>query len=273
MEKNISLVYLVAGISSRFGGKPKFFAKIGKNNESLIEISLNQALPAGFTKIVFIVSDQTEKLFKEKFGLEYLSIPISYAHQEFNKELRDKPWGTTAALCSIKGVVDCPFVICNGDDLYGKIAFKKLVEHLLDEKNKGSCATIGYQLKEVLPEKGKVNRGIFHLDKEEYVLDIVETFDIEKNTLTEKGLESDANCSMNIFGLYPNVVEDLDEILKKFKESHKGDRTIECLLPVELSRLIKEGKMKMKLYETSEKCYGLTNPEDEEVLRETLGKL
>ena len=51
----IALVYMVAGLSSRFGGEIKQFAKVGPNNETLIEYSLNQALPAGFTKIVFIV--------------------------------------------------------------------------------------------------------------------------------------------------------------------------------------------------------------------------
>ena len=59
----VSIVYMVAGLSSRFNGKLKALAKISKD-ESLIEYSLNQALPAGFDKIVFIVSNKTKPFFK-----------------------------------------------------------------------------------------------------------------------------------------------------------------------------------------------------------------
>jgi choline kinase len=56
-------LYRVAGISSRFGGKIKQFVRVGPSGEILIEYSLNQALSAGFTKIVFIVGDKTEVPF------------------------------------------------------------------------------------------------------------------------------------------------------------------------------------------------------------------
>lgn len=46
MSSSLSLVYMVAGMSSRFGGKIKQFAQVGPNNSSLIEYSLQQALPA-----------------------------------------------------------------------------------------------------------------------------------------------------------------------------------------------------------------------------------
>jgi CTP:molybdopterin cytidylyltransferase MocA len=48
--KEIALVYMVAGISSRFQGRIKQFAKVGRNQETLIECSLQQAIPAGFSK-------------------------------------------------------------------------------------------------------------------------------------------------------------------------------------------------------------------------------
>src|SRR3989344_9452907 len=96
----LALVYMVAGLSKRFGGKPKGLAKVGPNGETLLEYSLNQALPAGFTKIIFIVGEKTERLFKEKFGNSYKGVPIEYAMQEYDSAKRDKPWGTADALCS-----------------------------------------------------------------------------------------------------------------------------------------------------------------------------
>ncbi len=74
----IALVFMVAGVSSRFGGKIKQFAKV-TDNETLIEYSLNQALPAGFSKIIFVVGEKTQLPFKEKFGNNYRGIPILYA--------------------------------------------------------------------------------------------------------------------------------------------------------------------------------------------------
>ena len=96
----VSIVYMVAGLSSRFNGKLKALAKISKD-ESLIEYSLNQALPAGFDKIVFIVSNKTKPFFQEKFGESYKNIPIQYALQnydstkneiaDYTKKLNKKP--------------------------------------------------------------------------------------------------------------------------------------------------------------------------------------
>ena len=65
---NLTIIYMVAGLSSRFGGKIKPLTEVGTNNETLIEISANQAIRAGFNKIIFIVGEHTEKPFKEKFG-------------------------------------------------------------------------------------------------------------------------------------------------------------------------------------------------------------
>ena len=129
-EKEIAIVYMVAGISSRFGGKIKQFAQVGPNNETLIEISMKQAMRAGFRKIIFIVGNLTEKTFKEKFKSEFQNIPISYAIQSYDERERDKPWGTAEALCSVIPFINCPFVVCNGDDLYGENSFKVLCDHL-----------------------------------------------------------------------------------------------------------------------------------------------
>ncbi len=269
-KEDIALVYMVAGLSSRFGGKIKQFAKVAKDGETLIERSLKQALPAGFTKIIFIVGNKTEEPFKEKFGNSFKDIPIHYASQKYDSNKRDKPWGTTDAVCSAKSLIDCPFVLANGDDLYGESSFKMIVDYLKNNKSEKECATLGYNIMNVLPENGSTNRGIFDLTNEGYVKGIKEVFDIEKNNLNDKNIAKDDLCSMNIFGLKPKVVEMLDEILEDFKLQHKGDRKIECLLPVELSKLIDEGYIKMKVLSTPDKWLGITNPGDEKVVQRFL---
>lgn len=258
------LVYMTAGLSSRFGGKIKQFAKIGPNEETLIEYSINQAAPY-ISKIIFIVGDLTEIPFKEKFGNSYKGIKIEYAKQEFNKELRDKPWGTVDALCSALDFIDEPFIVCNGDDIYGKSSFKILNEHL--KKNKEE-ATLGYKLLETLLEKGAVNRGIFKIENG-YVKNLEEAFDISKDNYNEKFNEENL-CSMNIFAFHPETIKELKKKLEIFKEKNSNERKLECLLPNEISNLIKEKKIKMKIYPSNELWFGITNPEDELIVREKL---
>ncbi|MEM0465827.1 MAG: sugar phosphate nucleotidyltransferase [Candidatus Pacearchaeota archaeon] len=270
MKKKIPIVYMVAGISSRFGGKIKQFAKVGPNDETLIEYSLNQAIDAGFSKIIFIVGNLTEIPFKKKFGESYKSIPIYYALQTFDIKERDRPWGTAEAVCSAKLLIDGPFVVCNGDDIYGTNSFKILINHLQISDDE---ATLGYILENVIPEYGQTHRAIFTIDKDFYVKSLKEVFNIEKKFPEKSGVSLKDLCSMNIFALHPKVLDLLEEELKIFKEKNKNDRKIEFLLPNEISKLIELKKIKMKIYPTEEKWYGITNPEDEEVLRNQLKNL
>lgn len=257
---------MVAGISSRFQGKIKQFAKITET-ETLIEYSLNQALKAGFNKIIFIVGNKTEIPFKEKFKNEYKKIPVYYAIQKYNENERDKPWGTVDALCSAKNIIKESFVVCNGDDVYGEESFKILFNHL--EKSNEN-ATLGFKLINVLPDIGKTNRAIFKINKENYVTELTEVFNIEKTNLIQTKNSPEDLCSMNIFALHPDIIPMLEEKLNEFKEKNKQDRKIEFLLPNEISNLIKEKKIKMKLYLTNAKWTGITNPGDEEIVKEQL---
>ncbi|MBT4376988.1 hypothetical protein HOD29_06450 [archaeon] len=259
----IALVYMVAGLSSRFKGKPKAFAKVGPNNESLIEYSLNQTLPVGFTKIVFIVGKKTKPLFQEKFQDSYKNIPVHYALQSFDENKRDKPWGTTDAICSAKEFLDCPFIVCNGDDIYGKEAFEILTTHL---KEKNINTTLGYKLEGVIPEKGEVNRGIFQIENNK-VIDLKETFNISKKNLNSLDLTTKSLCSMNIFALTPETLNLLNEKLKLFKEENKESRTKECLLPKEINDLLNENKILLDIYPTQAQWFGITHPEDELIVR------
>ncbi len=267
-SKEIALVLMVAGLSSRFGGRPKQFAVIGPNQETLIEYSLNQALKTGFTKIIFIVGNKTESLFKEKFGDAYKNIPIKYAYQMFDEKEREKPWGSLDAVCSVKEIIKTPFVVCNGDDIYGENTFKTLLNHL--KSNKKETATVGFPLKSVIPEKGKVNRGIFQIDEKNNIISLTETIGIDSENLEEKKTNENDLCSMNIFALFPKNLSDLQKILSDFKEKNKGNKIIEAYLPTAINELIKSNKTKMKIYPAKDKWYGITNPEDEETVRKIL---
>lgn len=264
MKKDISLVYMVAWMSSRFGGKIKQFAKVGPHDSTLIEYSLYQALPAWFSKIIFIVGKMTELPFKEMFWDSYQWIPVEYAMQSFDEAVRDRPWGTIDALCSAKNLIHWPFVVCNWDDIYWAQSFKSLFDHL---QNSDESVSLWYILENVIPDQWSTNRWIFTVDGENYVQDIKECLWIQKNTLSEIWLHPRDLCSMNIFWLTNTVLELLDTVLSKFKIEHAGDRKAECYLPVEIAHIIQGEWVKMKLYPTPDQRFGVTNPEDEDIVR------
>ena len=265
----LTIVYMIAGLSSRFKGLIKPLAKVGPNGETLIEYSINQAINSEFNKIIFIVSEHTKKQVKKEFGDDYNGIPIIYVLQKHNTEKRDKPWGTCDAICSATEFIQEPFVVCAGDDIYGKKTFEILTEHL---RNSQSDATAGKKLIEMLPEVGDVNRGIFEINKNNDVINIREIEKINRKNINEKGLNKNTATSISIFALHPETLKLLNEKLKKFKEENKDDRKIECYLNVKLGELLNEGKIKIRYYETPEKWLGITNPSDEIKIRNELIK-
>lgn len=269
-NKEIVLVYMVAGMSSRFGGKIKQFAKVGPNNTTLMEYSMKQSLAAGFTKIIFIVWKMTKEPFMEMFGDNYNWIPVYYAEQTFDPELRDKPRWTMDALCSAIEFIDCPFVVCNWDDLYGANSFKLIVDNM---KKSDDAVTIWYVLENVLSKEWTVNRWIFDIDENWYIANITETLGIAESNLSELNLTWKELCSMNLFGLDNKTLVQLDEILKNFKNTHIWDRKSECYLPTELANLIKEWKLKMKIFPTPDTWLGVTNPQDEEIVRKQIEEI
>lgn len=257
---------MVAGMSARFGGAIKQFAKVGPHDSTLIEYSLQQALPAWFTKIIFIVGKMTETPFKEMFWTSYHWVPVEYAMQTFDPATRDKPRGTVDALCCARDLIHWPLIVCNGDDIYGANSFKILVDHL---QNSDESVTLGYILWNVLSDKVPVNRGMYSIDND-YVQDIKEVVAIEKDKLADHGLQASDLCSMNIFGLSYNAFQALDARLSQFKTDHAGDRKLECYLAIEISNAIKENKIKMKVFSTPDTRFGVTSPEDVEIVKKQI---
>jgi choline kinase len=264
-KNKITLVYLAGGLSSRFGGRIKGLQKV-KGNKTLIEYSMDQALQSGFSKIVLIVGEKTEKEFKKKLKNSYKKIPIFYAMQKYNKRTRNRPWGTTDALLCAKKFLRCPFVVCNGDDIYGENSFKNLFQHL---KNSNEEATVSYNLSEVLPEGGTVNRGIIK-EKKGYAIDIKDNLKISRQDFATGKISRKMKCSMNIFCLHPRTLSLLGYEIKKFKKQNKNNQDAETRLPHELSALVKKNKIKIKIYPSKDRWIGITNPGDEIIARKLI---
>tara|TARA_B110000495_G_C23010229_1_gene597409 strand:- start:542 stop:1333 length:792 start_codon:yes stop_codon:yes gene_type:complete len=252
------IIFMVAGMSSRFGSKIKQMAQIGKNGETLIEISVNQAICTGLiTKIIFITNHLSEMYFKNLFGEIYKNIDIEYIQQEFDTKTRIRPWGTIGAICELKNKITEPFIVLNGDDLYGEDPIKNGINFLIENKNNKINIIGGCKLLNTLPEDGTVNRGIIEIEGG-YVTELKEIINI-----SNKNIELyDKLANVNFIGLHPYVLELLFCKLEEFKKKNSNNPKIECLLPNVLNELIHYNNLKMKYFEITNKIYGITNPDD-----------
>lgn len=135
-------------------------------------------------------------------------------------EGRKKPWGTGQAILACRNLVKEPFAVINADDYYGKQAFVKIHEYLVNEVRKDSFCMAGFILKNTLSIHGGVTRGICTIDSHGYLTDIVETHDI---VMTDKGifangedLDAHSCVSMNMWGMTPDFIDNLYVGFKDF---------------------------------------------------------
>ena len=142
-----TLLVLAAGLGSRYGGL-KQMDPLGPQGESIIDYSVYDAIQAGFGKVVFILREEIVDDFYELFANRYKKfISIDHAVQRLTdippgisvNPDRQKPWGTGHAVLAASNILNEPFAVINGDDYYGKDAFRVMAHFLnnLDPKSVG----------------------------------------------------------------------------------------------------------------------------------------
>ena len=287
---------MAAGIGSRFGGGIKQLEPVGPSGEIIMDYSIYDALEAGFDKIVFIIRKDLEKDFREIIGNRIEKIaPVEYAFQEKDDlpegfslpEGRVKPWGTGQAILSAKNVIHEPFLVINADDYYGKEGFKKIHEYMVNEMDEDGdmyeMCMAGFILGNTLSENGGVTRGMCSVDENSYLTTVTETYDIYKaadgmHASTRAGepvvVEENQHVSMNMFGLPPKFLEELERGFPKFLAGIKeGDLKAEYLLPTIIDQCIREKKARVRLLETPDKWFGVTYKEDKPAVVAAIRKL
>lgn len=259
----VVIVYMVAGMSSRFGGI-KQLCNVGINGETLIEVSVNQALKQPFSKLVFITNVKTEHYFKDIFKNNYQNTPVVYVQQIY-EESRERPWGTTDAVCSLLGYIDEPFILVNSDDIYGESAFKEGYEKLVVGTKNYLGTTL---LRNTIKGGSLVNRGIIEIDHiHGCIKHLRETLGI--NPLTDIQF-LDKLCNVNFICLQPFVIKLLKEQLDIFKLIHKNDKKIEALLPDDLNDLIQHNKIEIEIFIIKNPIVSLTYQSDIENMKQYL---
>ncbi len=282
--KNTTLVIMAAGLGSRFGGGIKQLEPVGPNGEIIMDYSIHDALEAGFNKVVFIIRRDLEEDFKRVIGSRIEKVAdVEYAYQELDAlpagydvpEGRKKPWGTGHAVLSVKGIVKEPFLVINADDYYGKEAFHRIHDYMVREMDEEAAiydmCMAGFILSNTLSENGSVTRGVCRLNEDGTLGEVTETYDIEQRGNGLFANDEEGNpvlvspgqyVSMNMWGLSPAFLDELEQGFPEFLDRAKGNLKAEYLLPKIIDRLIQEGKASVKVLETRDKWFGVTYQED-----------
>lgn len=292
-----TLLVLAAGMGSRYGGV-KQIDSVGKNGECLLDYAAYDAKKAGFGKVVYIIRKDIEKDFRERlfdrvarnFDAEYVfQTPDALLTPEefsvFEKSGRKKPWGTIHAVLCAQKAINTPFAVINADDYYGRSAFETLGNYLSSISS--TCtehAMVGYTLGKTMSRNGSVSRGVAKT-KDGYLETIEENTKIYYTGENFSGseIESDLNgkiikmtgqetVSMNLFGFSPEAFNRFNAYWENFKKTSLSDPKAEALLPVAASEIIKNGEGKIKVFTSEESWFGMTYPEDKQVVKDELTK-
>lgn len=287
----ISLVILAAGMGSRYGGL-KQLDGLGPEGQTIMDYSVNDAIAAGFTKVVFVIRRDFADDFKEKVLSKYEGkIKCAVVYQDMDAHVpsdyadvaakREKPWGTGHAILVVKGTVNEPFAAINADDFYGRDAFVQMAKELQSASGTGQYSMVGYRLSNTLSDHGSVNRGICVTDASGKLDRIFEGLKIERkdggvqhhtNEVPES-LDPECLVSMNFWGFQADLLDFLASDFERFIAETKDDPRSEYFIPFVVNDMMGRGQASVKVLPTSASWLGVTYQEDRPIVVEALKKL
>lgn len=291
-----TLLVLAAGMGSRYGGV-KQIDSVGQNGECLLDFATYDAMKSGFGKVVFIIRKDIEQAFRERlFDRIAKNFDAEYVFQQHESLLtqqqikdsadRTKPWGTTHAVLCAEQAIKTPFAVINSDDYYGRQAFEVLGNYLSSiPADSPEHAMVGYILGNTMSRSGSVSRGVCTIkdtDKGPITDSIVENLKIyyegqgddekiisdingEKKILTGKEW-----VSMNLFGFSLKAFEEFHVYWDDFIANNSTSPKAEALLPVAANDIYRHGKGIIKFFNSQEKWFGMTYPEDRQIVKDEI---
>ncbi len=281
-----TLLIMAAGIGSRFGQGVKQLTPVGPSGELIMDYSIYDAIEAGFDKVIFIIRKDIEAEFRAMIGdriAAALNCEIAYAYQNMTDlpepftvpAERTKPWGTGQAVLAAKQLIQEPFCVINADDYYGKEAFVKIHDYLIQQGNtERKYCMAGFILENTLSKNGAVSRGVCKVNEQNLLVQVKETHKIVK-TATGAAVEgvgeidAKSHVSMNMWGLTPDYLEALEKGFVSFLQTTPNPAKDEFLLPMHIDSLIQAGEATVELLESKDKWFGVTYAADRQAVVES----
>lgn len=284
-----TLLILAAGMASRYGSMKQIQA-FGPSGETIMDYSIYDAIRAGFKKVVFIIRKEFADDFKEIFEPKLKGkVETDYVFQELGAFTdgfqvpadRTKPWGTAHAVLCAKSAVKEPFAVINADDFYGRDAFQKAYDFLVNQADESTYSIIGYELLKTLSENGTVNRGVCQVDANGNLTSIAERININQqdgkivvdDNAEPKELSRDSQVSMNFWCFHPSIFPYSEGLFHKFLTTSISQPKSEFFIPIVADEFINTGKGNIKVIPTSAQWFGVTYKEDAPGVKKSLDDL
>ncbi len=279
-----SIVVMAAGMGSRFGGL-KQLSTFGKNNETLLDFAIQDAISAGFEKAVFVIRADIEKPFRQALSGKYEKLmDVRYVFQDLNNlpfglkapQGRTKPWGTGQAALSAAAEIEEPFLAVNADDYYGPGAYVKMAEFL--DSGGTDYALAGYRLKNTLSQNGGVSRGICSFDSDMFMTGVREYTDLKpagaSGVSSAEGacFTGEELVSLNFWAFRHEFMDLLSEYFGDFIKENINDSKSEFYLPSAVNRAVGEGRAKVRVIPVDEIWQGVTYKADKPAVEDFLRK-
>ena len=284
----MTLVIMAAGMGSRFGGL-KQIEPVGPNGEFIIDYSIYDAVVAGFNEVIFIIKEENYDLFRDTIGKRLESkVSVKYAFQnpyiDYNGKHyeRNKPYGTTLAIYSVKDMITDNFLVINSDDFYGRDAFIKAYEFLDSNKDNKVFGIVGYNVGNTLTLNGSVKRGVCKINdglltniiesKIEKINGVIEAEPLNGDSKFE--VSEDTLVSMNVLLFTPYIFDLIEKYFPKFISELENDlEKCEYLIPDVIKYAIDDKMIDVKVVDTTAVWHGVTYKEDKEELVNAINDL
>jgi len=287
-----TLLILAAGLGSRYGGL-KQLDSLGPHGETIMDYSINDAIAAGFNRVVFVIRRSMEADFKSLIISKYQKkIAVEYQFQELDNlpkgftvnKSRIKPYGTAHAILVAKKSINTPFAVINADDFYGRDAFMTISEFLQQDFDPAHplYAMVGYQLGKTLSENGSVSRGVCVTNEKGELISITEMKKIKRyhdgiKNIEDNGaitpIDEDRQISMNFWGFTPNFFDDLDNMFLDFLKENNHNPAAEFPIPSVINYFLTTKKAVIKVLKSNAEWFGITYHEDRAKVVERLKKI
>lgn len=274
-----TLLVLAATMGNRYGGL-KYPESIGPNGETVLDYSIYDAVQAGFTKVIFVISRFFEEEFKEKIASKYQHmVQVDYVYQEVDLVAEEKRnpkrtnlWGSAQAVLMGEELINEPFGVINAVNFYQRESFEMLYNHLQTLKaDENNHILISYRLNNVIPESGGANRGICEVDDDGMLIMVTDRPGVERisghpmylNELNQWiQLDEDAPVSMNMWGFAPSVFPAIRIDFEAFINREGHDLKAFFTIPDFINGLIANGRGRVKIHETLAVWMGVVSPDD-----------
>ncbi|MDA8400214.1 MAG: NTP transferase domain-containing protein [Actinomycetota bacterium] len=290
------LVILAAGLGRRYGGlKP--LAPIGARGEAIIDLSVRDAIDAGFGSVVLVVRPEIEatlgyhvkRCWPTNLDVELVRQDAARASLAYGAPGDQgsaggrAPLGTAPAVLSTRALLDAPFGVVNADDLYGTASYRLLYEHLCRAPDEvRTHALVGFRLRNTIVGQGPVKRAICEQSEEGFLVAITErTITVAGDGSfcavtddSEASLTGDELVSVNMWGFLPSIFSVLQAAFDRFIAAGGERDGRELLLPDVVGEMVADplGEQ-VRVLATQGRCIGVTHGADLTAVREEVETL